>query len=50
MRAWRTGEDGLLIAMVCEVLRAGLDVESEHLGYEPYETAGTKLGEQRNGS
>lgn len=46
-----TGEDGLLTSMVREVLQAGLDVEmSEHLGYEPYETAGRNSGNSRNGS
>jgi transposase-like protein len=46
-----TGEDGLLTGMVREVLQAGLDVEmSEHLGYEPYESAGRGSGNSRNGS
>jgi putative transposase len=46
-----TGEDGLLTSMVREVLQAGLDVEmAEHLGYEPYESAGRGSGNSRNGS
>jgi putative transposase len=46
-----TGEDGLLTSMVREVLQAGLDVEmTEHLGYEPYESAGRGSGNSRNGS
>jgi transposase-like protein len=46
-----TGEDGLLISMVREVLQAGLDVEmADHLGYEPYESTGRNSGNSRNGS
>ena len=46
-----TGEQGLLTSMVREVLQAGLDVEmSEHLGYEPYESAGRGSGNSRNGA
>lgn len=44
-----TGEDGLLIAMVREVLQIGLDVEmADHLGYEPYESVGRGSGNSRN--
>lgn len=46
-----TGEDGLLTAMVRQVLQTGLEVEmSEHLGYEPYDPAGRGSGNSRNGS
>jgi transposase-like protein len=46
-----TGEDGLLTAMVRQVLQAGLEVEmSEHLGYEPYAPQGRGSGNSRNGS
>jgi transposase-like protein len=46
-----TGEDGLLTAMVRQVLQTGLEVEmSEHLGYEPYAPSGRGSGNSRNGS
>lgn len=46
-----TGQDGLLTAMVREVLQTGLDVEmAEHLGYEPYEALGRGSGNSRNGA
>jgi len=46
-----TGEDGLLTAMVRQVLQTGLEVEmSEHLGYEAYDPAGRGSGNSRNGS
>jgi transposase-like protein len=46
-----TGEDGLLTAMVREVLQTGLDVEmADHLGYEPYESVGRGSGNSRNGA
>jgi transposase-like protein len=45
-----TGEDGLLTALVRQVLQTGLEVElSDHLGYEPYEPAGRGSGNTRNG-
>ena len=46
-----TGEKGLLTSMVRQVLQTGLDVElAEHLGYEPYDSAGRGSGNSRNGS
>ncbi len=46
-----TGEDGLLTAMVRNVLQTGLEVElADHLGYEPYDVAGRGSGNSRNGS
>ena len=46
-----TGEDGLLTAMVRQVLQTGMDVElAEHLGYEPYAASGRNSGNSRNGS
>jgi len=46
-----TGEDGLLTAMVRQVLQTGLEVEmSEHLGYEAYDPAGRGSGNSRNGT
>ena len=46
-----TGTDGLLTAMVRQVLQTGLEVElAEHLGYEPYDRAGHNTGNSRNGS
>ena len=45
-----TGDDGLLTAMVRQVLQTGLEVEmSEHLGYEPHDPAGRGSGNSRNG-
>lgn len=46
-----TGDDGLLTAMVRQVLQTGLEVElTEHLGYEPHDPAGRGSGNSRNGS
>jgi len=46
-----TGEDGLLTAMVRQVLQTGLEVEmADHLGYEPGDPAGAGTGNSRNGS
>jgi transposase-like protein len=46
-----TGENGLLTAMVREVLQTGLEVElADHLGYERYDRAGDNSGNSRNGS
>lgn len=46
-----TGDDGLLTAMVRQVLQTGLEVElADHLGYEPYDRAGRGSGNSRNGS
>jgi transposase-like protein len=46
-----TGDNGLLTAMVRQVLQTGLNVElAEHLGYEPYDPAGRGSGNNRNGS
>jgi len=45
-----TGDDGLLTAMVRQVLQTGLEVEmSEHLGYERHDPAGRGSGNSRNG-
>src|SRR5205823_3935077 len=46
-----TGDDGLLTAMVRQVLQTGLEVElADHLGYEPYDPAGRGSGNSRNDS
>ena len=46
-----TGDDGLLTALVRQVLQTGLEVEmTEHLGYEPHAVAGRGSGNSRNGS
>jgi len=46
-----TGDDGLLSAMVRQVLQTGLEVElADHLGYEPYDPAGRGSGNSRNGT
>ena len=46
-----TGDNGLLTAMVRQVLQTGLNVElAEHLGYEPYGVDGRGSGNNRNGS
>ncbi len=46
-----TGDNGLLTAMVRQVLQTGLNVElAEHLGYEPYASEGRGSGNNRNGS
>src|SRR5438445_5722898 len=45
-----TGDDGLLTAMIRQVLQTGLEVElSDHLGYEPHDPAGRGSGNSRNG-
>ena len=45
-----TGEDGLLTALVCQVLQTGLEVEmTDHLGYEPHAPEGRWTGNSRNG-
>lgn len=45
------GTDGLLTALVRNVLQTGLEVElDEHLGYERYDPAGRGSGNSRNGS
>ena len=42
-----TGDNGLLTAMVRQVLQTGLNVElAEHLGYEPYTVEGQRVGQQ----
>jgi putative transposase len=46
-----TGEDGLLTALVQQVLQTGLEVEmTDHLGYEPHAVAGRGSGNSRNGT
>jgi transposase-like protein len=46
-----TGENGLLTALVRQVLQTGLEVElADHLGYEPHAVAGRGAGNSRNGS
>ena len=46
-----TGDDGLLTAMVRQVLQTGLEVElADHLGYEAHDPAGRGSGNSRNGS
>src|SRR6202051_3615296 len=46
-----TGDDGLLTAMIRQVLQTGLEVElSDHLGYEPHDPAGRGSGNSRNGA
>jgi transposase-like protein len=45
-----TGDDGLLTAIVRQVLQTGLEVElAEHLGYERHDPAGRGSGNNRNG-
>jgi putative transposase len=45
-----TGADGLLTALVGQVLQRGLEVEmSDHLGYERHDPAGHGSGNSRNG-
>ena len=40
-----TGENGLLTALVRQVLQTGLEVElTDHLGYEPHAVAGAGRG------
>jgi putative transposase len=46
-----TGDDGLLTALVRQVLQKGLEVEmTDHLGYEPHAVEGRGTGNSRNGS
>ena len=46
-----TGEDGLLTALVQQVLQTGLEVEmTDHLGYEPHAVEGRGSGNSRNGT
>ena len=46
-----TGDNGLLTALVRQVLQAGLEVEmTDHLGYERHAVAGRNTGNSRNGS
>jgi putative transposase len=45
------GENGLLTAMVRQVLQTGLNVElAEHLGYQPHAVEGRGTGNSRNGT
>jgi putative transposase len=45
-----TGEDGLLTALVRQVLQTGLEVEmTDHVGYEPHAPEGRGTGNSRNG-
>ena len=45
-----TGDDGLLTALVRQVLQTGLEVEmTDHLGYERHDPAGRRSGNSRNG-
>jgi transposase-like protein len=45
-----TGDDGLLTALVRQVLQTGLEVEmTDHLGYEPHAVEGRGSGNSRNG-
>ena len=46
-----TGENGLLTALVRQVLQTGLEVEmTDHVGYEPHAVEGRGSGNSRNGS
>ena len=46
-----TGDNGLLTALVRQVLQTGLEVEmTDHLGYERHAAAGRGTGNSRNGS
>ncbi len=46
-----TGDNGLLTALVRQVLQASLDVEmTDHVGYEAHAVAGRGSGNSRNGS
>ena len=46
-----TGDEGLLTAMIRQVLQTGLEVElTDHLGYEPHDPAGRGSGNSRNGT
>ena len=45
-----TGDDGLLTALVRQVLQTGLEVEmTDHLGYEAHAAGGRGSGNSRNG-
>jgi putative transposase len=45
-----TGDNGLLTALVRQVLQTGLEVEmTDHLGYEPHAAEGRGSGNNRNG-
>ena len=45
-----TGDDGLLTALVRQVLQTGLEVEmTDHLGYERHDPVGRGSGNSRNG-
>jgi putative transposase len=45
-----TGDNGLLTALVRQVLQTGLEVEmADHLGYEPHAPEGRGSGNSRNG-
>ena len=45
-----TGDNGLLTALVGQVLQTGLEVEmTDHLGYEPHAPEGRGTGNSRNG-
>jgi hypothetical protein len=45
-----TGDNGLLTALVRQVLQTGLEVEmTDHLGYEPHALEGRGSGNSRNG-
>jgi transposase-like protein len=45
-----TGDNGLLTALVRQVLQTGLEVEmTDHLGYEPHAAEGRGSGNTRNG-
>ena len=42
-----TGDNGLLTALVRQVLQTGLEVEmTDHLGYEPHAVEGRGIGQQ----
>jgi transposase-like protein len=46
-----TGDNGLLTALVRQVLQTGLEVEmTDHLGYPPHAVEGRGSGNSRNGS
>src|SRR5262245_3941519 len=46
-----TGDDGLLTALVRQVLQTGLEVEmTNHVGYEPHAIEGRGSGNSRNGT
>lgn len=46
-----TGDDGLLTALVRQVLQTGLEVEmTDHVGYEPHAVEGRGSGNSRNGA